>query len=179
MAKVEKTEKEQAPAQEAPAKSGGGGLKLILIIVGAVVISMGVAGGGVWWYLSHHTASAEKGKKAAEEKPTAKAIYYDMKPAFVVTMTESETGNLRYMQVQASVVTRDGDVPEVLKLHDPEIRNNLNMLFSSYQPSQLATAGGREQLAKRALDEINRVVEKETKKKNACEAVLFTSFVIQ
>lgn len=176
MSKAEKPK--EAPAAEAGAGGADKGkLKLILMIVGIVIVSMGIAGGGAWWYFSQQTGHEKK--KEEDAKPEAKAIYIDMKPPFVVTLTETETGNLRYMQASATVVTRDPKIEEALKLHDPVIRNNLSMLFSGFQPAQLETAGGREELAKRALAEINTVIEHETKVKDACEAFLFTSFVIQ
>lgn len=177
--------KEKAPensneseAGAAAAAPSGSRLKLILIIVGAVLVSVLAAGGGVWFYLSHK-APAEHGKAAeAEVKPPAKAIYHELKPPFVVTLGE-EGGNLRYMQVAVTLMTREPEVQEALTLHEPLIRNNLNMLLAGASVAEAETAEGRTALQQKALAEVNRILEKEIHKPKACESVLFTSFVIQ
>ncbi len=162
-------------AAEAPAQAAGGGMKkMIVIILVAVLASMAVAGGAVYFFMQHTHSS-----KKAEPKLPDKALYYAMDPAFTVTMTDPQTGNLRYMQASLTVMTRQAKVLDDLKSYDPELRNNLNQLFSSFTPDQVISAAGREMLQKRALAEINRVLAQETHRKNACEAVLFTAFVVQ
>ncbi len=171
-ANKEKPAAEKDKAEAAPA-AGGGHMKLIVIAVVAVLLSMGLAGGGVFWFMQH----AHSGKAAP--KLPEKALYYAMDPPFTVTMTDPQSGNLRYMQAALTVMTRHAKVVEDLKSYDPELRNNLNQLFSSFTPDQVISAAGREMLERRALAEINRVLAAETGRKNACEEVLFTAFVVQ
>ncbi len=170
---AEKDKDKDKDSAEAAPSTGGGRLKFIVIVVVVVLASMGLAGGGVFWYMQHpHTA------KAAPKLPE-KALYYAMDPPFTVTMTDPQSGNLRYMQAAVTVMTRHAKVVEDLKSYDPELRNNLNQLFSSFTPDQVISAAGREMLERRALAEINRVLAAETGRKNACEEVLFTAFVVQ
>ncbi len=171
-----KEAKKEEKAAEAPAEAAkSGGAKMIVILVVAVLVSMAIAGGGVWFFMSKH----QKGAATAEVKLPDKAIYYDMTPAFTVTLTDPATGNLRYMQAGVTIMTRVAKVQDDLKSYDPEIRNNLNQLFATYKPADLVTASGREQLEKKALATVNAVLEKETGRKNGCESFLFTSFVVQ
>ncbi len=169
--KKEEAAKTEAPAPAEAAKSGGS--KVLVMLLATMLVSMAVAGGGVWLLLGHHKSAS------AEVKLPDKAIYYEMTPAFTVTLTDPDNGTLRYMQASVSIMTRNPKVQDDLKSFDPEIRNNLNQLFSSYKPSDLMAAGGREQLEKKALQAVNDVLARETSHKNACESFLFTSFVVQ
>ncbi len=169
-----KKEDKAAPeAGEAVPAASSGRMKLVVMIVVAVLVSMSVAGGAVWWFLGHHASSK------AEPKLPDKAVYYDLTPAFTVTLTDPDTGNLRYMQANVTIMTRIPKVVDDLKSYDPEIRNDLNMLYSGYHPAQLMSAAGREALEKRSLAEVNQVLAHETGRKNACDSFLFTSFVVQ
>ncbi|NNM52996.1 MAG: hypothetical protein HKM02_12365, partial [Pseudomonadales bacterium] len=79
-----KDEKAASEATEVAPKAGNGAMKMVMIIAVAVLLSMAVAGGAVWWFLGHHASSK------AEPKLPDKAIYYDLTPAFTVTLTDPD-----------------------------------------------------------------------------------------
>jgi flagellar protein FliL len=177
--------------QEPAAKSGK---KSLLIIIAAAVLALGVGGGGVWFFMnkSHAdetTADAdegrhdakdaknEKGKKAKEAAPKAPAIYVEFTPPFVVNFDAK--GVMRFLQVGVQVMTRDQGTAELIKLHDPKIRNDMLMLLGSQTLGSISTVEGKEALRKQALQVIAKIVGDEGGKAKEVEDLYFTSFVMQ
>jgi flagellar FliL protein len=85
---------------------------------------------------------------------------------------------IRFLQIGLSVMTRDETVIDSLKQHDPVIRNNLVLLFSSQTFKDLSSREGKEKLRVETLKEIQSILKKYTDDKGIEEA-FFTSFVIQ
>jgi flagellar basal body-associated protein FliL len=81
---------------------------------------------------------------------------------------------LRYLQVTLSVLTRDEDTLEQLKLNTPVIQNALIILLGSYDFAALESQEGKEELRKTSESEIVGLFPNEE-----IESVLFTGFVIQ
>lgn len=138
-----------ATAKNEPAGKGGSKKKL-LIIVAAAVVALGAAGGGAYFFMSKgdsHEAAADeekaegkdqgkgkakgkaKGKKAKEVAPKGPAIYVEFDPPFVVNFEAK--GVMRFLQVSIQVMTRDPETAELVKLHDPKLRNDLLLLLGS------------------------------------------------
>lgn len=118
----------------------------------------------------------KKEEKKAEKKPSGPALFYSLEPALVVNFEEG--ANVRFLQVGIDIMTREEHTPEILKQHDPMIRNNLLLLISNRDYKQLMTREGKDQLRKEALVEVKKILKKETGEANV-EDLLFTSFVVQ
>ena len=68
---------------------------------------------------------------------------------------------MRFLQVSIQVMTRDHETSEMIKLHDPKIRNNMLMLLGSQTYDTISTMEGKEGLRKQALETIAKVVDEE------------------
>jgi flagellar FliL protein len=184
-----------------PAAAKGGSKKLLIIIAAAVLV-LGAGGGGAWFFMSKShseeaTADADeadhadakdakkekgkskdkKGKKGKAAEPKAPAIYVEFSPPFVVNFDAK--GVMRFLQVSIQVMTRDHDVSEMIKLHDPKIRNNMLLLLGSQTYDTISTMEGKEELRKKALGIITKVVDDEGGEGKKVEDLYFTSFVMQ
>ncbi|SMF97174.1 flagellar FliL protein [Methylomagnum ishizawai] len=117
----------------------------------------------------------KKGKHGEhDEAPT---LYQDLEPAFVVNFQGSP--DARVLQVSLSIATDDASVVEAVKKHSPMIRNNLLMLMSAEDPAALKTTEGKEALRAKLLEEINAIIKKQARKRDAVDEVYFTAFVMQ
>jgi flagellar FliL protein len=184
-----------------PAAAKGGSKKLLIIIAAAVLV-LGAGGGGAWFFMSKShseeaTADADeadhadakdakkekgkskdkKGKKGKAAEPKAPAIYVEFSPPFVVNFDAK--GVMRFLQVSIQVMTRDHDVSEMIKLHDPKIRNNMLLLLGSQTYDTISTMEGKEELRRKALGIITKVVDDEGGEGKKVEDLYFTSFVMQ
>ncbi len=171
-----KDDKEKEIELDASVKKGGKG-KLIVIITLAVLLLgggtvgalfyTGVLGGG------HSEKGADKKDKVAALAP---AIYYELKPEFIVNFEGNQQAN--YLQVEIQLMTRNPAVVKTLEHEDPLIRNNILILLSGQQYVELRTAAGKEKLRAEVLKAIQKIVKTETGK-SSVDAVYFTSFIMQ
>ncbi len=148
-------------------------LLLVTISVGATLFLSGGLSGGKE---SGTEEAAAHSSDPAKEKKGRPAMYFSMEPAFTVNLEGEDSG--RYLQVTLEVMARDPQVFEAIKNHNPMVRNELVLLFSSKRVSDLVTREGKEQLRAEALKEIQDVLTVETGKPGI-ESVFFTSFVMQ
>ncbi|MFO7602898.1 MAG: flagellar basal body-associated FliL family protein [Gammaproteobacteria bacterium] len=157
-------------------KAGKGKLILIIVMVtllisGGTVAGLyfsGMLGGGP------DAASGEQNDDAAVT--TGPAIYFELKPEFVVNFDGQQGAN--YLQVDIQLMTRDAAVLKTLQDHAPLIRNNILLLLSGQQYAELRTLAGKEKMRAEVLATVQAVVEAEYGKP-AIESVFFTSFIMQ
>ncbi len=159
--------------------AGGGKLKTILIfsVIGVLVIGISVA--ATWFIVSsgddtagsgdemagavEAEVSEKKGKesKKDEEKKKvlskAQVMYLDLAPAFVVNL-ESDS-DVRYLQVEVTVMVHSNEDVELVKLHMPVVRHHLMLLFSSQEFAELRTIEGKETLQADALEVVQKVMK--------------------
>lgn len=158
-------------------KKGGKG-KLILIIVLAVVLLSGAVIGTL--FFTGVIGGGSKGEDAQEEEVeetvAGPAIYFELKPEFVVNFEGDQGAD--YLQIDIQLMTRDADAISVFKDHSPLIRNNILLLLSSQKYAELRTLEGKEKMRADVLATVQQVVEAELGKP-AVEAVFFTSFIMQ
>lgn len=184
MADTPETAESEAPA------AGGANKKLIVIIVAAILLAAGLSAGAAWFFMGRssetqaqadgkgakeHGKQGKEGKK--EKKPSGPAIYYKIDPALVVNFQSN--GVTRFLQVAIEVSTRDAEIAEMLKLHDPVIRNDLLMLLGSQQEDTISTREAKEALRGQALEAVRKVIASEGGEGGKVENVYFTSFVMQ
>ena len=190
---------DKAAKAAAPAK--GGNKKLLIIIAAAVLL---LAGGGAGAYFFMHksadeevTADADEGehadakdtkkekgkakgkkdKKGKAAEPKLPAIYVEFQPPFVVNFDAK--GVMRFLQVSIQVMTRDHETSEMVKLHDPKIRSNMLLLLGSQTMDSISTVEAKEELRKKALETIVKIIDDEGGDGKKVEDLYFTSFVMQ
>lgn len=180
-------EDEDLELDDAAAKKGKSSKVKILIIALVVLLLMGASIGGTLYFLGGSDdemamddaagMSEDNGKKKAnKDGEQMKVIYHAFNPAFVVNFEDK--GVVRFLQIGLSVLTHDEAVVASLEQHDPVIRNNLVLLFSSQTFKDLSSREGKEKLRIQTLNEIQSILTKYTGDKGVEEA-FFTSFVIQ
>jgi flagellar FliL protein len=164
-----------APAGDAPAAPAK---SKMLIIILCSVLAAGAAGGAVFFMTS------KKGdeKQAAEEghekqEPKLPATYLKFDPPFVVNF--ENRGAMRFLQVSVEVMTRDTATAELIRMHDPKLRNDLLMLLGGQSYETISTREGKEKLRGEALQVVHDVITAEGGKPEKVEQLYFTSFVMQ
>ena len=194
--------KDKDKAKQEPAANGGSKKKLLIIIAAAVLV-LGGGGAGAFFFMHKSAADEEvsadsgegeqadakdtkkekgkakgkKDKKGKAAEPKAPAIYVEFQPPFVVNFDAK--GVMRFLQVSIQVMTRDHDTSELIKLHDPKIRNNMLLLLGSQTLDTISTMEAKEELRKKALETIAKIVEDEGGEGKKVEDLFFTSFVMQ
>jgi flagellar FliL protein len=158
-------------ATDAPAKKR----RLPLVVVIAVLV-LGAGGGAAWWFLGRGGAHEGAAGEAAAA-PQAEPIYVALDPPFVVNFEAG--GQVRFLQVGAQAMTRDAASAELIKRHDPMVRNAMLLLLAGQSYESVATREGKEALRRRALDEVRAVVKSRGGDGAKIEDVYFTSFVMQ
>jgi flagellar protein FliL len=195
--------KDKDKEKQAPAAAAKGGSKKLLIIIAAAVLVLGGGGAGAFFFMHKSadevTADADEGEQAADAKdtkkekgkskkdakgkkgkeaaPKAPAIYVEFQPPFVVNFDAK--GVMRFLQVSIQVMTRDHETSEMVKLHEPKIRNNMLLLLGSQTMDTISTTEAKEALRKKALETIAKVVDDEGGEGKKVEDLYFTSFVMQ
>lgn len=163
-----------APAAEAPAPAPGKSKMLVIVLCS--ILAAGAAGGGVYFMFGK---KGDEQQAAAEPKPAVKlpAIYSKFDPPFVVNFQNK--GMMRFLQVSIEVMTRDPQTAELIKEHDPKLRNDLLMLLGGQTFETLNSREGKEQLRTEALKAVSDVIAAEGGKAENVEQLYFTSFVMQ
>jgi len=163
-----------APASDAPPAPPGKSKMLVIVLCS--ILAAGAAGGGVYFM------TAKKGAEehaAAEPGPAVKspAIYSKFDPPFVVNFQNK--GMMRFLQVSIEVMTRDTATADLIKQHDPKLRNDLLMLLGGQTFETLSSREGKEQLRTEALKAVAEIIAAEGGKAENVEQLYFTSFVMQ
>lgn len=104
------------------------------------------------------------------------AVYFEFEQPFVVNFQDE--GQLRYLQITASVMVKNPKVVEEVKRHMPLIRNNLVMLFSGQTREGIISREGKEKIRTEAEAEVQKILKEQTGKPGI-KALYFTSFVMQ
>lgn len=118
----------------------------------------------------HKKGEGEKGEEA--HPPT----YESLDP---FTITYKNNPEVKIIQVSISVMVSEPAILEAVKKHKPMIRNNLLLLLSAQDPVALKTVEGKEALQAKIKAEIDAIIKKQIKEKDAIEGVYFTSFIMQ
>lgn len=155
-----------AAPEETPKKKG----KLLWIIIALLVVG---GGGAAAFFLM----GGKEEPKAVHAAPPAPAVYYKLEPAFVVNFEAEQL--VRFLQVTVEVMSRDPVTVELIKQHDPVIRNDLLMLLGNQTYDVISKSEGKEALRVAALEAVRKIVGREGGDAAKVEAVYFTSFVMQ
>jgi flagellar FliL protein len=108
----------------------------------------------------------------------ASGPYLALEPAIVVNLRGE--GRVRFMQVKVAAMTRDPAVLSALQEHTGPVRHALITLLSAQTQDRMYDMQVREEVRLQALEELRTVLETHAGlKREALEAVLFTTFIIQ
>lgn len=102
--------------------------------------------------------------------------FVSLGPAFIVNLSGDDT--LRYLQLDVQVATTNEATARALEQFQPDLRNQLLLLFSSQTAQNLAPRSGKEKLQAEALAAIKATLKK-SRAADDVSAVIFTSFVMQ
>ena len=154
--------------------------KIILIVAGALLL-VG-ASVGATLFLTGALSGGNVAPVATGEQPIAavkmpvETHYFEFAPEFVVNF--SGKSRARFFMAEVSVSTPNEDVLDILEKHNPELRNDLLMLFSNQDGGFISTSEGKLELRKQTLETVQKVVEKHYGAPSVSE-VFFTRFVVQ
>ena len=161
-----------ADAAAADAAKPGSKKKLFIIAGAAVVLA---AGGGAFFLLGGKKDEHAAAEAKAEHK--APAQYVALEPPFVVNFDPG--AGAKFLQVAVQLMTRDLEMAEFIKSHDPAIRNDLLLLLGNQHVADVSSREGKETLRLAALETVRSIVKAEGGEPEKLEAVYFTSFVMQ
>ncbi|MEY4194670.1 MAG: hypothetical protein RLZZ226_1038 [Pseudomonadota bacterium] len=202
MAEKDKLDLGLEPEAESPMK------KMILIIVGTMLVTlilvfttlyfMGIfppkteAAAAAEHATEEEAAEGETAEKEAEDpedhkhdkkkhkKDEAEEAHppsYESLDSFTITYKNSS--EIRVVQLGVTVMVADPAIAEAVKKHKPMIRNNLLLMLAAQDPVALKSVEGKAALQIRIKAEIDAILKKQIKEKNAIEGVYFTSFIMQ
>ena len=182
----EETEEVEQAAPAAKPK-GGSALKIIII----VLLSIIVIGGSVVATLyfagvfpaaeeassgDEEARSSSKPKKDKKSQANDPAIYFTFEKPFVVNFIDKN--QIRYLQINVEVMSRDQEVIDSIGVHLPKIKNNFLVLFSDLEFDMITNAAGKQKLRDLALEELRKIL-KDEEGNDDVEALYFTGFVMQ
>lgn len=152
-----------------------------IIIIAAIVLLLVIAGGAGYYFMAGDDSAevaenSEEIEKAEEDDTASEQVFYDMEKALIVNFPRGSTASL--IQVSLSLLVNSIETVDVVKKHEPMIRNNLLMAISAKGADKLLTKEGKEELRAEMLAEITKVMEKMSKN-NKVENIFFTAFVMQ
>lgn len=173
MAKDNKDAKDDNESEQTEAPKSR---KKLFILIGIGLFAVLLSIGGATFMLLR---GGDEDKAASSEPATPQrqiAIYHPLDPAFVVNYQHA--GRQRFMQVSVVLLGRDPVKMQKLAVHNPLLRNQLVMLFSSEDFTSLQSIDGKEALRARATMTVQALLEKEIGDP-VIESVLFTNLVLQ
>lgn len=171
-------DKDTKQKDEAGGEAKSGKSKLIVIILGVLVLVAGSVGGTLFFlgFFDPPAPSEEELAAAAVDVKPA-AMYFPIKPAFIINF--QSRGRQRFLQVDVTVLTRDGEIFSAIQEHLPLIKNKLVMILSGGVYQELQTDEGRELMRQQVHQGVQEIIQTETGKTEGIEQVLFTNFVMQ
>jgi flagellar protein FliL len=164
------------PAADVPlADEAAGPRKRPLLLISIVVILLAAVAAGGWLWIGH---SKPRAKQASTRTvPTGPALYVALDPPFVTNFEAEQL--VRFLQLSVQVMTHDAATADLLKANDPQIRNDLLILFSNQKYADISTRDGKERLRTQALAAVRKVIVANGGNADHVEAIYFTSFVMQ
>ena len=119
------------------------------------------------------TAAGKDG--AHPEQIKLPAIFYTIKPVFVVNLNSSK---VKFMQINVDLMTRNPELVPKFSDNLPLIKNELVILFSNKSYDDVKTIDGREAMRREALKIVQTILQKEVGEP-CVEDLMFSGFVMQ
>jgi flagellar protein FliL len=143
----------------------------LLILIGLFSISSGI--GGTWYVMKDQNGEAET---AVLDKK--KPITFIKLETFTVNLQSEDHEQHRYLQVELAVKVSKTNVIDIIKEKMPEIRNQILILLSSKNATEISNSEGKQQLSQDIAEAIRLNIEHDMLQDDIKD-VLFTSFIIQ
>lgn len=178
-------ENEEVEQNEPEKKAKGGLMKVVLIVVGIIVMVSGSVAATLYFagvipggdeVAVESSDDDKKSKKNDKKKDRAVPIYYIFEKPFVVNFIDKT--QIRYLQINVEVMSRDQEVIDGIEAHLPKITNNLLILFSDLDFTTITSVVGKQKLRDLALEELRNILDNEINNDNV-EELYFTGFVMQ
>lgn len=113
---------------------------------------------------------------AAEAAPPPETHYFTFQPEFIVNFDSDSRA--RYLMLDVAVSSLNEEMPDLLKKHTPEIRNDLLILFGESATEDLYTPEGKNALREQVAAKVSEIVAKHLPN-GEIEDVFFTRFVME
>ena len=151
------------------------------MLIFALVSSVAASAGGTYWFVQRQGRSSEvQAEEAAVvhggKIPSANTVFFALDPPFVVNFELPSP--VRFLQVTVELELRSAADQDAVQKHLPVIRNNLLLLFSSQDYTDLRTREGKERLRVAVLEELNAILQERVGHAGVTQ-VYFTHFVMQ
>jgi flagellar FliL protein len=118
---------------------------------------------------------------AQDASPAAAQIvirYVELKPTFLTNFGVSDSGHLKYIKADVTVLVHNKDAEYAARYHLPALRNSLVMLLARQDESTVSSASGRETIKAEAMAEFREILAKE-EGEGFIEDLMFTNFIVQ
>lgn len=157
------------------AEGEGKGSKKLIIIIIAVVILLG--GGAAAFFLMGDSEPEQK-EEATDEVVEEKgpAIYIGVPNAIQANLPGARRSTT--VQIKLSFMVRSDEAKQNVKLHMPQLKNDILMLLSQQTSKELKTPEGYDKLKQQTLETVQTTLT-ELVGEPTIEKVLFVHFVMQ
>lgn len=176
-------------------ESGGGSNKLMIILIALVVILLlAVGAGGYLLYskgaFSDQPPMAADGASMPVEEKVEKSDSGDSEPTFNVSIEDlilnitTAKGREKLMKLSFTLKCAHEGCEALIETVTPEIQDAVITQVSARSAEELLTVGGKALFKEELLDEVNAIINEETKtnediKQNIIKQLYFTTFVIK
>ena len=166
--------KDEKAADNTEGKKSNKTLLIIIAVMALLVLGGGAA--GVYFFVLADSGTQDKAAEVKKKEEKAEAIYYTIKPTFMVKIGKGK--KTRYLQVDVAVMARDPVIIEAVKQHRPLIMNDLLAMFAHSDYPTLISVKGKRKLQLEGMEKINAILKRE-ENFTGVRAVLFTTFMVQ
>ena len=104
--------------------------------------------------------------------------YVELKPTFITNFGVSDSGHLKYVKADITVLVHNKEAEYAARYHLPALRNSLVLLLARQDESTISSASGRETIKAEAIAELREILEKE-EGAGHIEDLMFTNFIVQ
>lgn len=118
------------------------------------------------------------GEAAAPASDGVVIRYVELKPTFVTNFGVSDSGHMKYVKADVTVLVHNKDAEYAARYHLPALRNSLVMLLARQDESTISSASGRETIKAEAIAEFREILEHE-EGDGHIQDLMFTNFIVQ
>lgn len=124
------------------------------------------------------TAATSVAEEAEEQGNLHGPRYVELKPSFVANFGVTNTGHLRYVKADVTLLVESTNAEYAVRYHLPALRDRMVLLLSRQDESTISSAAGRETIKAEAITEMRELLERE-EGDGYVEDLMFTNFIVQ
>lgn len=173
-------------ANDKPKEGGKKSPMKLFLILAIVLLLLGGGGAGYYFFLYRPAESGEHAPAGADTKDQKESAdkaedhepetYHSLNMPLLVNFPPGSSAKI--IKISVAILVRGETGVDVIKKHEPMIRNNLLMAISSIGAEKAKTKEGKQELRAMMLNEVGKVMEKMAGK-NTAKDIYFTEFVMQ